>query len=57
MLVCFPSQLAKCMELMSLHNYRMAQPTQWMPGLYEEGEVKHINCGIGPKFLAQTAYW
>ncbi len=28
----------------------MAQPTQWAPalsGLYEEGEVEHVNCGTG----------
>ena len=26
-------------------------------GLYEEGEVEHINCGIGLNYLALTAFW
>ena len=26
-------------------------------GLYEEGEVKHINCDIGLNYLALTASW
>ena len=36
-------------------NYRMAQPTHAVgascSGLYEEGKVKHIKCGIGVRNL------
>ena len=25
-------------------------------GLYEEGEVEHINCGIAPKFFSSDSF-